>query len=173
MLFLALALVAAEAPPAPPEPRPMSVDVTRDPINDRVNATATLYDARNRLDIACDPGRYDGLRVSFTSIYWLARGNVLTGERSVTYRFDDQRARRLYWHVESRSARIGDTRNRARPFIRELVSAERVVFRTRDVEEHPIDLTFRIHGARPAIAQLLDACGEDELKDRLFGASDS
>jgi hypothetical protein len=169
MLFLALALLAAEEPPAPPAPRPMTVEVTRDPINDRVSATATLYDARNRLDIACDPGRYDGLRVSFTSIYWLARGNVLTGQRSVTYRFDDQRPRRLYWHVESRSARIGDSRNRARPFIREMVSAERVVLRTRDVEERPIDLTFRINGARPAIAQLLDACGEDALKDRLFG----
>jgi hypothetical protein len=173
MFFLALALVAADEPPAAIVPRPMTVEVSRDPMNDRVSATATLRDAGNRLDISCDPGRYDGMRVSFTSMYWLARGNVLTGERSVSYRFDDQRPRRLYWHVESRSGRIGDSRNRARPFIREMVSAERVVLRTRDVSERPIDITFRIVGARPAIAQLLDACGEDELKDRLFGTTGS
>lgn len=170
MLFLALALAAADQAPPLPAPRPMTVEVERDPINDRVSATATLRDAGNRLDVACDPRRYDGLRVSFTSMYWLARGNVLTGERSVTYRFDDQRPRRLYWHVDARSGRIGDSRNRARPFIRELLSSERVVLRTRDVSERPFDLTFRINGARPAIAQLLDACGEDALKDSLFGA---
>ena len=173
MLFVALALFAVEEPPAPPAPRPMSVEVVRDPVTDRVSATATLRDAGQRLDIACDPARYPGLRVSFTSMYWLARGNLLTGERSVTYRFDEQRPRRLYWNVQARSGRIGDARNRARPFIRDMLSSERVVIRTRDVEERPIDLIFRLVGARPAIAQLLDACGESELKDSWFGASGS
>ena len=165
MLFLALALAEIE----PPAPRPMTVEIVRDPITDQVAATATLRDAGQRLEVSCNPARYNGLRVSFSSMYWLARGNILTGERSITYRFDDGRPRRLYWQVQARSGHIGDNRNRARPFIQAMLSSERVVLRTRDVEEHSFDLTFRIVGARPAISQLLDACGEDELRDSLFG----
>jgi hypothetical protein len=151
----------------------MTMEVVRDPITDQVSADAILRDAGQRLSVSCDPAHYRGLRVSFSSMHWLARGNVLTGERAIVYRFDDQRPRRLLWQVGSRSGHIGDRRGRVAPFLRALIGAQRLVLRTRDVEERPFDLTFRIVGARPAIARLLEACGESELKDSLFGASAS
>ena len=41
--------------------------------------------------------------------------------------------------------------------------------RSRDIEHHPLDLHFRIVGAQPAIAELLQACGEERMRRDLFG----
>lgn len=168
MLLIALALAAIDLPP----PQPMAVEVSRDPITDQVRASADLYDIRQRLTLACDATHYRGIRVSFTSSAWLSRGNVFTGERPLTYRFDQDEPRRHEWNIRDRSARL-ESRGEVTAFVRALIDAELLVFRTRDVEEHRLDLTFRIVGARPAVAQLLDACGESGLRARLFGAPSS
>jgi len=164
MLLAALALAAVEPPP----PHPMTVEVNRDAITDKVSASANLYDAGQRLTIACDRAHYHGIRVTFSTNRWMAGDSILTGERPLIYRFDEQRPRRLIWIMRDRGARLAG-RGRVTFFLYGLISSERLVFRTRDIEDHPIDISFRIAGAYPAIAQLLDACGDSRMKAALYG----
>ncbi|HST37228.1 MAG TPA: hypothetical protein VLK25_11435 [Allosphingosinicella sp.] len=166
MFLIALALAAAE-PPSPP-PRPMRVEVTRDTISDDVNATATLQDGNAKLTLTCDPDDYRGVRVIFTSQHWLAGNSFFTGERPLLYRFDEEHPVRRIWIMRDRGARLSG-RDRVTRFLRGLIDAERLLFRTRDIEDHPVDVTFRIVGARPAVEQLLGACGEQRMRRRLFG----
>jgi len=164
MLLAALALAAVEPPP----PAPMSVEVRRDSITDEVVASANLYDYGQRLTIACDPAHYSGMRVSFSTNRWMAGDSFFTGERPLVYRFDSEPARRFVWIMRDRGARLSG-RSRVSYFLGGLIASERLVLRSRDVEDHPFDLTFRINGAYPAIARLLDACGESRMKTRLYG----
>ena len=61
MFLIALALAATQAEPAPgpaaepaePAPQPMTVEVVRDAINDRLRATATLRANGERIEIRC------------------------------------------------------------------------------------------------------------------------
>jgi len=165
MLFAALALAAIDPPPPP---RPMAVEVVRDPITDAVRASASLYDAGQRLTVACDPAHYDGVQISFSTGRWLAGDSILTGERPLVYRFDSEPPRRLIWIMRHRGARLSG-RKRVAYFLRGLITAEQLVFRTRDVEDHRLDLTFRIVGAYPAIVELLEACGENGIRTQLYG----
>ncbi|HVQ07680.1 MAG TPA: hypothetical protein VMS43_04530 [Allosphingosinicella sp.] len=170
-LGAALALAAPTTPPDPfdpPLPRPMSVETTRDTITDEVRVSAILRDATQRLTLTCDPHDHEFIRVTFTSMRWLVRGNFITRERALIYRFDDLPARRRIWLVKDREARLGG-RERVTEFLREMIGARELVFRTRDVESNRIELRFRIVGARAAVQQLLEACGETILHDRWFG----
>src|SRR5688500_7919738 len=97
MFLIALTLAAVEPPP-----RPMEVEVVRDPITDQVRAFATIRSGRDRLVVSCDRGGYDGARISFHAAHWLARGNVFTGERPVVHRFDDLPPRRTMWDIDNR-----------------------------------------------------------------------
>lgn len=164
MLLFALALAAADPPP----PRPMTVEVVRDAITDAVKASATLLDAGQRLTLACDAQDYGGIRISFSSARWLARPSFVTRERPMVYRFDSARPQRQIWIMRDRGAFFGG-RDRVRHFLFGLITSEQLVIRTRDVEDHPVELTFRIAGAAPAVRDLLEACGEDELRTGLYG----
>jgi hypothetical protein len=176
MLFVALAAALAWAAPdtppdpyEPPMPRPMAVETVRDPITDDVRVQATLRDQDRRLTLACDPHDFEFIRVTFTSNTWLVRGNFLTRERALIYRFDDARPVRLMWIVKNREARLAG-RRRVGEFLRQFIDADELVFRTRDVETRRILLRFRIVGARAAVDQLLHQCGENDLHDRIFNA---
>jgi hypothetical protein len=152
MLLIALALVAMD-PPA----RPMEVEVVRDAITDEVRAFATLRDDGNRLVVSCEPARFDGAQVTFHARRWLARGNVFTGERGVTFRFDSLPPQRSMWDVEDRRGRLS-SRRRAESFLGHLMSAEQVVIRARDIEDRSFDMVFRLQDVRPAVEQALAAC---------------
>lgn len=167
LVALALASQAPQLEPEPLPPRPMTLEVSRDPITDLVRATASLLDQGRRLDVACAP-TYDGIRVSFTSSHWMAGASILTGERPIIYRFDSDRPRRQIWIIRDRGARF-DGRRRVTRFLRGLIASEYLVVRSRDVEDHRLDLTFRIVDAAPAISGLLEACGEVEMSRDLFG----
>ena len=109
------------------------------------------------------------MRVSFSSSpRWVARGSsLLTRERPIVYRFDSQRPRRYIWFMRDRGARLSGAR-RVAWFLEGLLTAEQLVFRTRDVEGRRLDLSFRIAGAPRAVPGLLDTCGDTEIKPRLF-----
>jgi len=176
MLFVALAAALAWAAPdtppdpyEPPLPRPMTVENVRDPITDDLRVQATLRDQDRRLTLTCDPHDFEFIRVTFTSNRWLVRGNLITRERALIYRFDDSRPVRLIWIVKDREARLAG-RRRVGAFLRDFINADEVVFRTRDVETNRILLRFRIVGGREAVDQLLRQCGENELHDRIFNA---
>jgi len=160
MIFMALALSTIEPPP-----RPMEVEVVRDPITDEIRAHATLRESGNRLVVSCAPADYHGARVTFHSRRWLARGNLFTGERRVTYRFDQQPPVRWMWDIEHRSGRIGDD-DKVDPFLRDLINAQRLVIRVRDVEYNIYDLTFRLVDVRPAVEQALAACAAADSANR-------
>lgn len=164
MLFAALALAAVEPPP----PRPMTVEVIRDTITDSVRASASLLDAGQRLTLTCDPADHDGVRVRVSSSRWLARGSFVTRERPLVYRFDSEPPRRHIWWVRDRGAFMRG-RSRAGRFLYGLITAERLVIRARDVEDHEFDLSFRLAGAYPAVRELLEACGETRLRTQLYG----
>jgi len=152
MFLIALALAAVEPPP-----QPMEVEIVHDPITDLTRAYATLREEGSRLVVSCEPSQYSGPRVSIHARRWLSRGNLFTGERPVTYRFDNLRPRRMMWDVDDRRAMLTGSR-RVRNFIAHLVQAEKLVIRTRDIENHRYDLTFRLAQVRPAVEQALAAC---------------
>lgn len=157
MLFMALALAAVDPPP-----RPMDVEVIEDPITDDIRAYATVRDGGHRLVVSCDPAEYDGARVAVHSRRWLARGNLFTGDRPLTYRFDRLPPRRMMWDVEDRRALLTGE-SRVDPFLRDLLLAERLVVRARDVEYREFDMIFRLVDVRPAIEQALAACRDQRL----------
>ena len=165
MLLLTLAAFAADPPPLPPQP--MFAEISRDPITDEVKAFAVQQDGLNRISVGCDPTRFDGLRVTVTSRHWLGRGEIVVGARGLTYRFDDAPARRMLWLIEDRSARIVYRRN-VRSFVGWMAGAQRVVFRTRTIDEQRLDIPFRLTGVRDPLHQVLTACGEDRLREQVF-----
>jgi hypothetical protein len=154
MLLIALALAAIDPPP-----RPMTLEFERDSITDEISVKAELRDGPNRIEVTCDPADYRGIRVDLHTNRWLARGNMLTGERPLTYRFDDARPRRTMWDVSHRRARL-EGRRRVLAFMRALAASRRLVVRTRDVEGRRYELAFRLVDTRPAVERTLEACGE-------------
>jgi hypothetical protein len=149
---MALALAATD-PPA----EPMSVEVIRDPITDHVHAYATVRARRDRLVVSCDSDESGLPGLTFHSERWLARGNVFTGYRPVTWRFDTRRPRRQMWRVDNRHADLtGEARIAS--FLAFLMEADRLVIRTRDIENHRVDVTFRLIDVRPAVEQVMSAC---------------
>ena len=153
MFLMALALQIIEPPP-----EPMELEVIRDPITDIVRAYATIRENGDRLVVSCDPAKYDGVRVSFHGRHWLSRGNLFTGERPVIYRFDDLPPRRMMWDVNNRRGMLSG--GRVDSFLANLMEAEKLVIRTRDIEQHRYDMTFRLVDVRPAVEQALAACAD-------------
>jgi hypothetical protein len=156
-MFLMALTIAAATPP----PRPMEVDVVRDPITDHVRAYATVREGGDRLVVSCDSSSRDGPRVTFHGRRWLASGNLLTGDRPVTYRFDDHPPRRRMWDLDDRRGTL-TARARVGSFLAWLMASRKLVIRTRDIENHRYDMTFRLVDVRPAIEQALTACGQGE-----------
>lgn len=152
MLVTALTLLAAQLPP-----QPMTVNIGRDLINDRVRATATLRQGGSRLVVSCEPSDDDGPRILFHSRRWLARGNLLSGQRRLTYRFDNHTPRRMYWEVDDRRAAL-DKDRRVASFLRDLRTSRRLVIRARDMESRPFDTVFDLNGAAAAVDLVLRTC---------------
>jgi hypothetical protein len=164
MVLIALALAAAQ--PATP-PQPMEIVIERDPITDRLRAIATLRGAGERIEIRCRAPDWGDVHVEYHSRRWLARGNILTGQNPVTYRFDEQRPVRKLWHVRQRTASFDD-RGRTIAFLRGLIGARRLVLRTRDIENHRFDTIFSIGESSGAITQLLQTCGSSGINPRIL-----
>jgi len=151
MFLIALTLIATEPP------RAMAVEVVRDPINDRIRASAIVRDDGNRLVVSCSPGQYDGRRVVFHSRRWLARGHILSGARPLVYRFDSDPPRRMLWATDRRHATLSSGR-RVASFLARLATAERLVIRARDMEGRRFDTVFRLKDVGPALDRALAAC---------------
>ncbi len=149
-MVLALAVVE-------PPPRPMEVEVVRDPITDHVRAYATIREDRNRLVVSCDSSERGRIEIAVHSDRWLARGNPWTGYRAITHRFDAQRPRRMMWDIEDRHATLRG-RSRVDNFLARLFGAQKLVIRTRDIENHRLDLTFRLVGVRSAVEEAIGTC---------------
>ena len=172
MFSIALALAATLAEPpsrAEPAPQPMTVEVVRDAITDRLSATATLRAGGERIELRCRAPHWGEVSVEYHSRHWIARGNFLTGRQPVTYRFDDHAPVRRLWRVHERVARFDD-RGRAIAFIGALMNARRLVLRTRDIENRTFDVVFPIGDTQPAIVELLHTCGSSEINPRIIGA---
>ena len=171
MFSIVLALAAAQAEPAPPAepaPEPMTVEVVRDAINDRLRATAILRANGERIEIRCRAPDWGDVSVQYHSRRWIARGNFLTGLQPVTYRFDDHAPIRRLWHVRDRTARF-DERGRVIAFVGALMRARRLVLRTRDVENRTFDAVFPIGETQSAIVELLHTCGSSRINPRIIG----
>ena len=153
-----LFLIALAAAVIEPPPHPTSVEIVRDPITDHVRAYATVRERRHRLVVSCDSAEWGRPRVTFHSDRWMSRGNVFTGYRPIVHRFDNRRPWRQMWRVENRHGTLTGER-RIDSFLANLMAAERLVIRTRDIENHRLDLVFRLRGVRPAVEQALAACG--------------
>ena len=164
MVLIALAL-AALPPPAPAQP--MEVAIVRDPISDQLRATATLRGAGERIEIRCRAPDWGDVHVEYHSRRWLARGQFLSGQTPVIYRFDAQRPVRKLWHVEARTASFDD-RGRTIAFLRALMGARRLVLRMRDIENHRFDTVFAIGDSTTAITELLQTCGSSRINPRVL-----
>jgi hypothetical protein len=160
MLTIALALAAAQQP-AMQEPS-VRVEVSRDPIDDRVTAFARIRSAEGTepatLSIGCDPNLYAGVRVMVQSRLYLARENAITGVRRYRYRFDAWRPRSARFQTERRTAWM-DSRRESASFIAWTQSARQVVVRIIDAEGRRVDLTFPLLGTGPSIQEALRICG--------------
>ena len=172
MFSIALALAATQAGPVPPaEPpaaAPMTVEIVRDPIDDRLRATATLRADGERIEIRCRAPDWGEVHVEYHSRRWIARGNFLTGQQPITYRFDDHAPVRRLWYVRDRTASFDD-RGRVIAFVGALMNARRLVLRTRDIENRTFDAVFPIGESQNAIVELLHTCGSSRINKRLIG----
>jgi hypothetical protein len=177
MFLIALALAATQAapalraepaPPAEAVPQPMTVEVVRDAINDRLRATATLRVDGERIEIRCREPDWGDVSVQYHSRHWIARGNFFSGQEPVTYRFDDHAPIRRLWRVHDRTARFDD-RGRVIAFVGALMGARQLVLRTRDIENHSFDAIFPIGETQPAIVELLHTCGSHRINPALIG----
>ncbi len=153
MLTLALAMTAAFQT----MDDPVALEVTRDRINDRVSAFATIRGERGMLAIGCEPREYEGVRVTLRSRYQLARENILTGARSFRVRFDGAPARLTLWNISGRQGWMR-TRSATRDFLLRSRSAREVVVRAIDVEGRRLDLVFPLAGAHGTINQAIAIC---------------
>ena len=61
------------------------------------------------------------------------------------------------WDVNDRRGTLTSHR-RVRTFLQSPVTAEKLVIRARDSEDHPFDITFRLTDVRPAVEQVLRTC---------------
>jgi hypothetical protein len=166
MVLIALALVAAQ--PALEAPaRPMEISIVRDAITDRMRATAILRAQGERIEIRCESPDWGDVSVRYHSRRWLARGNPLTGQQPLIYRFDEQRRVRRLWHVHERTASFDD-RGRVVSFLHSLMGARRLVIRGRDIENHQFDSIFTIGESSAAITRLLQTCGSRRLNPRVL-----
>jgi hypothetical protein len=169
MFLIALALAAPlAAPEAEPPAQPMTVEVVRDPINDRLRATATLRANGERIEIRCRAPDWGDVSVEYHSRRWIARGNFLSGQQPVTYRFGDHAPIRRLWHVRDRVASFDD-RGRVIAFVAALMNARRLVLRTRDIENRTFDAAFPIGETQGAIVELLHTCGSSRINPRIIG----
>ena len=136
---------------------PVALEVTRDRINDRISAFATVRGERGMLAIGCEPREYEGVRVTLRSRYWLARENVITGARSFPYRFDRRHPRKGQWRT---SGRVGwlKSGSATRDFIATLRGANELAVRAVDVEGRHLDLVFPLREAHGVINQALAIC---------------
>lgn len=148
-----MALALAADPPA----QPATVHVVRDPVTDHVRAYATVRARRDRLVVSCDSAEGSEPEVAVHSDRWLRRGNFLSGFRAVTWRFDNVRPRRQMWHVDDRHATLTGAR-RIQTFLAFLVASEKLVIRTRDIENHRLDLVFPLRDVRPSLELAMSAC---------------
>jgi len=171
MFLIALAIAATQIEPSPmaePAPQPMTVTVVRDPINDRLRATATLRANGERIEIRCRAPDWGDVSVEYHSRRWIARGNVLSGLRPITYRFDDHAPVRRLWYVRDRKASF-DNRGRVIAFVGALMSARQLVLRTRDIENRSFDAVFPIGETQAAITELLHTCGSSRINPPIIG----
>jgi hypothetical protein len=169
MFLIALALATPlAAPEAEPPAQPMTVEVVRDPINDRLRATATLRANGERIEIRCRAPDWGDVSVEYHSRRWIARGNFLSGQQPVTYRFDDHAPIRRLWHVRDRVASFDD-RGRVIAFVAALMNARRLALRTRDIENRSFDAAFPIGETQGAIVELLHTCGSSRINPRIIG----
>jgi hypothetical protein len=162
----ALALAAAAAQPADRplvltplelQPRPMYVEIERDPITDAVSAFAVARAHNGRLFIGCDPDRYRGIRVAFRSQSWLAEEHFLGGTRKMTYRFDQAVPVRARWDIGNDTATLRPY-SHVPSFLSWVASSRRLTIRTRDIEKRERDLVFSLEAARPAVDKMLEVC---------------
>lgn len=136
---------------------PVALEVTRDRLDDRISAFATIRGDQAILAIGCDPRKYRGVRVTLRSRYWLAPENLITGARSFPYRFDRRQARRGRWATQGRTGWI-KSRNAALNFIYNARTSREVVVRAVDVEGRHLDLVFPLAGAHATINRALAIC---------------
>ena len=172
----ALALAAASAQPTdrtlvltPLEllPRPMVVEIERDPVTDAVSAFAIAHSPKGRLSIGCDPDRYRGIRVSFRSRNWLAEEAFLARRRRMTYRFDNAVPVRGQWNIKNDTATLLPWSD-VPVFVSWAVNSRRLVIRSKDIENRERDLVFSLEGSRPAVDKMLEVCRMSVLRWTLF-----
>ena len=171
MFLIALALAATQAEPAAPAapaPQPMTIEIVRDAITDRLRATATLRANGERIEIRCRAPDWGEVSIQYHSRRWIARGNFLSGQQPIIYRFDDHAPIRRLWHVRDRVASFDD-RGRVIAFVGALMGARRLVLRTRDIENRTFDAVFPIGETQGAIVDLLHTCGSSRINPPLIG----
>ena len=149
-------------------PRPMMVEIDRDPITDAVSAFAIARAHNGRLAIGCDPDRYRGMRVTFRSQSWLAAENFFSGVRKMTYRFDQDVPIRGRWDIKDDTAILRPWAQ-VPAFVSWVVISRQLTIRTKDIENRERDLVFSLEGGRPAIDKMLEVCRLSGLRRTLIG----
>jgi len=152
MLLTGLAMLALDVPGGP-----MQATVHRDPITDRVTASAELLNDGHRLVLSCEPARYRSMQVRLHSRHWFRHGRTLTGRRRLTFRFDDAAPRRTAWRVRDHDAQLAG-RRQISAFIGWLMSSELLVVRATDIEGTAFDMYFPLAGVNEAVTELRAAC---------------
>jgi len=149
-------------------PRPMVVEIAKDPITDAVSAFAIARAPDGRLSIGCDPDRYRGVQVSFRSESWLAEEKVLTKNRVMHYRFDDAVPVRGRWNIDDDTASLRP-KSHIPAFLSWVAHSRQLTIRSKDIENRERDLVFSLADGGPAIDKMLQACAAVDVRRAMDG----
>lgn len=159
MLMTLLALAAVTGP---------QVVRHKDPITDKEVVMAIWASGNDALTVACSPEQ-KSIRVAMMSDrHYFGHTGLLTAAWGLTYRFDQAEPVRGDWYHDKDTVENFES-GVVVPFIRGLLSSQKVVIRARENfgRGDDFDTTFEIGDARPAIETVVRECGTSKVARKL------
>jgi len=160
MLLLLFALAVSAAT------RPMHVVRQSDPMTDYkvVAAVAETTKAGQAISVVCSPAdQY--LQVVFQSPDFLG-ADPHWNKQEISYRFDSRPAMTATWGMERHAAHLEDTKAAA-TFIREMMTASRILIRVDDYSGEDHDYSFDLVNAKPAIMEVVKECSQAKVAEAI------
>ncbi|HEU4958976.1 MAG TPA: hypothetical protein VFT56_01095 [Sphingomonas sp.] len=165
MMLLPLIAIGL-VPQASSVTRPVHVVQQADAMTDDkiIAAVAETLKGDQAISVVCSPAdQY--LQVVFQTPDYLG-ADPHWNRQEISYRFDRRPAVTATWNMERHAAHLENTKL-VTAFIREMMSAKRILLRVTDYSGEDHDYSFDLTQAKPAIAEVVRACGDTKVAQAL------
>lgn len=133
-----------------------------------VAAVAETLKADQAISVVCSPSdQY--LQVVFQSPDFLG-ADPHWNKQEISYRFDSRPAMTATWGMERHAAHLEATKAAA-TFIREMMTASRLLIRVADYSGEDHDYSFELVDAKPAIMAVIKECNQAKVAQALTDTS--